>query len=88
MLPSKVFQAFAELFNSVTIPRIPLEIPLIPAVIPALTRFAPNTLLKTEPAFVPALSIPFKALFSRPIPEVAPFSFKSTSILTFPSAIY
>ena len=65
-----------------------LDIPLILPTIAEFTKLAPNTLLKTEPTLFPAPSRPFNAPFNLPIPAVAPFSLRLTSILTLPSAIY
>ena len=56
--PSKVFQAFCELFSSEAISRTPLVIVPIPVVRAELIRLAPKTDLKTDPTFEPAFSSP------------------------------
>ena len=87
MLPSKVFHALAELFNSPTIDFMPLPRALIPPMIALPTKLAPSTDLNTEPT-LPAESFkPSSELLIRCAPLSASLPSNNALMVTVPSAI-
>ena len=87
MLPSKVFHALVESFNSPTIDFMPLPRAVIPPMIAPPTKLAPRTDLKTEPTLPAEPFSPSSELLIRCAPLSASLPSKSALIVTVPSAI-